>query len=356
MKLPGKVSTAILPTPTHKLARVSEISKSDVYIKRDDMTGLAFGGNKLRKLDYIVKYCLDNGYTAVMTFGGNQTNHGRLTAAACAKFGLKSIILTSGKPPVEMSGNLTLDRILGCEVAFFDTADMIQRNLSLPKAEQIAAYLKFRDDCVQNIVDRYKAQGDKVYVLPIGGHTEEGVIGYFDCVAEIMAQEKEMGLEFDYVVVGNGSGGTLAGLLLGKKYYNPKFEIIGINISDKTDEENWKTLSLANKASEKFEIPATIEPSDVYMATNDYTGIGYNVPDAETREAIEKMARLEGILCDPCYSGKVAMGLFDLVEKEIIPAGSKVLFLHTGGTPAIYTTVHHKEFEKELWKDIVVFN
>ncbi len=310
MRLPAKVETAILPTPTRKLERLSkEYGKAEIYIKRDDMTGLAFGGNKLRKLDYIIKHAIDEGYTAVLTFGGNQTNHGRLTAAACAKFGLKSIILTSGKPPKTMSGNLTLDRILDCEVAFFDTEDLIKRNLSLPMEEQVSAYLKFRDDCVQDIIKRYAEKGEKVYVLPIGGHTEEGTIGYFECVKEILEDEKKLGVKFDYIVVGNGSGGTLAGLTLGCKYYNADFKVIGVNISTKTDEEIAKTLEIANKASEKFDIGITVSTDDIYKTTNDYTAVGYNIPDPETRDAIMQMARLEGIMCDPCYSGKVAMGL-----------------------------------------------
>ncbi len=356
MPFPPKVHTAILPTPLYKMERLTaQVGKANMYIKRDDMTGLAFGGNKLRKLDYIIKHCLDNGYTTVMTHGGQQTNHGRLTAAACAKYGLKCIIVVSGTAPEHMSGNLVLDKILGAEVVFLDMSRFLTENAHRPKEDQIKDYLAIKKGFVKEVVDRYEAQGDKVYDLPVGGHTLEGNLGYVEFVGELLEQQKQMGVNFDYVVTGNGSGGTLAGMVLGAKYFNANFKIIAANIAEKTDAENQHYLDSANETSEKYDLGVKVSLEDLHLSCNDHCGVGYNIPDEKTREVIYRLARTEGIMTDPCYSGKTFSAFLSLVENEVIPKDANAVYVHTGGTPGIYTQEHLLAMEKEIWVENTSF-
>ncbi len=352
--LQKRVNTGFLPTPLHKLKRLSQsIGKAELFIKRDDLTGLAAGGNKLRKLDYIMHDALKQGCNTVLTFGGVQTNHGRLTAAAAAKFGLKSIIMVYGIPPLEISGNLLLDRILGSEVVFMDTTELRQEIAGKSYGEVVKAYQDFRESCVHSIVNSEVYAGDKIYEVPIGGHSIIGTYGYIAAVKEIMEQLTEMNECLDYLVVSNGSGGTFAGLWLGAKIFQAPFEVIGINVSSKSENETQHLVEHINEVAAHLgvEIRADIDDLCLY---NDYIGEGYNVPDSETRKAIYKLAQLEGILVDPCYTGKGLRGFIDLVETEIIPNSKKAMFVHTGGTPGVNTKEHLEEFNKELWADPVV--
>ncbi len=346
-----KVQTAILPTPLHKMDNLTkQVGMGDLYIKRDDMTGLAMGGNKLRKLDYVIKYCLDNGYTTVLTHGGPQTNHGRLTAAACAKYGLKCALFLMGKKEDYMSGNQVLDRMLGADIYFSDMSRYLTENKDKPFDVQVAEYKEIRASWVDEVIAKYEAQGEKVYNLPVGGHTPEGVLGYVDCVEEIMEQMKAQNLTIDYMVVGNGSGGTLAGVLLGAKYHKAPFKIIAANISKKSEKEMQEVIEYANKTSEIFEMGVTVTTEDLHHYCNEYVGVGYNIPDEETRKTMYRLASAEGILTDPCYSGKSFASFLGLVEKgEIIPKGASAVFLHTGGTPGIYTKEHLDAMQEELW-------
>ncbi len=352
MKKIEKVQTAILPTPLHKMENLTkQVGLGDLYIKRDDMTGFAMGGNKLRKLDYVVKYCLDNGYTTILTQGGPQTNHGRLTAAACAKYGLKCILFLLGKPSDYMSGNQVLDRMMGADIYYSDMSRYLSENKDKPFDVQVKEYKEIKNGWVKEVVDKYEANGEKVYDLPIGGHTLEGVLGYVDCVEEVMEQMKTQNIKIDYLVVGNGSGGTLSGLLLGAKYHNAPFKIISANISKKSDKEMQGIVDFANQTSEKFDMGVTVTLEDLHYTCNDHVGPGYNVPDEETRKVMYRLASAEGILTDPCYTGKSFASFLDLVEKgEVIPKGSSAVFLHTGGVPGIYTKEHLDAMQEELWK------
>lgn len=350
-----KVNTCFLPTPLHKLENISkDIKDYNIYMKRDDMTGIGLGGNKLRKLDYIIKKALDEGYTTLLTYGGIQTNHGRLTAAAAAKFGMKCIIMSYGLPPEEMSGNIVLDRILGAEVVFMDTTT-IRKNAENMKYEDIVnEYKSLKKRATRDMVKKYEEAGEKVYIVEIGGHSKEGLLGYFDCVKEINDQVDTLGIELDYVVVGNGSGGTLGGLLLGKKYYNSKFSIVASNISAKNDVEINELIEFCNETSKYYDMGVSVSNSDFYY-TNSYIGTGYNIPDKDTRDVIEYLASKEGILVDPCYTGKSFRGLLGLIDEGYFKKGSNILFIHTGGTPGIWTDEHLVEFSNDLWKNIKVY-
>lgn len=349
---PKKVQTAILPTPLYKLDNLSSQLKSNVYIKRDDLTGMAFGGNKLRKLDYLVKEAKDAGYTTLMTFGGTQTNHGRQTAAVACKYGMKSIIIANmndSKPPEELSGNLLLDKILGCDVIFMDMSSINnhKENKEPHKIKEETA--KLRKVVAKKVIEMYEAKGEKVYEMPAGGSTTTGVLGYFDCVEEIMTQLKEQKIDINYIVCSSGSNGTYAGLWLGTKYYNAPFKVIGCSVSPYSWQNNINMANLINETSERFKLGIHAKPEDLTIL-GDYSGIAYDVPDDNTFNTIYRLARTEGLFVDPCYTGKGFTGLLDLIESEKIPADSNVLFIHTGGVPGLYSEQHIKKFNQQIWK------
>ena len=354
MNKPNKVETAILPTPLHRLNNISEDLGVNLYIKRDDLTGYGIGGNKLRKLDYLVKKALDEGYTTLLTFGGPQTNHGRLTATAAAKYGMKCIIMVYGKKEDYMTGNLVLDRILGAEVVFMDTTDLREKAKGKPYKEVAALYREIKFRSTRTIIRKYEEQGEKVFSIQIGGHSMEGLMGYFDCVNEFETQAKDMNIDFEYVITGNGSGGTLGGLALGKKYYKKDWKLIGINVSDKNEEGYNMLIDFLNKTSEEYDMGIEIT-SDDFTENNDYTGIDYNVPDKETRDAIYYMAQKEGILLDPCYTGKSFLGVLGLIKSGKISKNANVLYIHTGGAPGIWSDNHLEAFNNDLWTDITEF-
>lgn len=351
MKKIEKVNTCFLPSPLHKLNNVSKDLDLNVYIKRDDMTGTGLGGNKLRKLDYIVKKAMDEGYTTLLTYGGAQTNHGRLTAAAASKFGLKSIIMCYGKKSDYMSGNLLLDKIMGTEVAFIDTTDVREKAKGKSYDEVVELYRIKKQEATNAVTKKYTDNGEKVYIIEIGGHSKEGILGYFEATKEILDQSKEMGVTFDYVITGNGSGGTLGGLLLGKRYYNASYKIIAANVSKKEEIEFDKLIDFCNETSNHYEMGVAVSKED-FDYTNDYIGIGYNEPDNDTRNAIMYLASKEGIFTDPCYTGKSFNALLGLAKQGKLKPNSNVLYIHTGGVPGLWTEEHEKAFNEDLWTDI----
>ena len=348
-----KVQTGFFPTPLHKLENLSRELKSNVFIKRDDLSGLGFGGNKLRKLDYLVKEAKDNGYTTLMTFGGVQTNHGRQTAAVACKYGMKSIIIANMKseqPPENLSGNLLLDQILGCDVIFMDMASIQEHAEGKPPHVIKEETARLRKAVAKKVIELYEAKGEKVYEMPAGGSTPLGTLGYFNAVKEIMQQLEEMQQKIDYVVCSSGSNGTFAGLWLGAKYYHAPFQVIGSTVSPYSKENNVKMAALINEASEKFELGIHAEPEELDIRGS-YWGVGYDVPDDKTFETIYRLARTEGLFVDPTYTGKGFTALLDLIETEEIPAGSNVLFIHTGGLPALFSEQHAKKFTEDLWRN-----
>lgn len=350
---PLKAAAAILPTPLYKLENLSAQLKSDVYIKRDDMTGMAFGGNKLRKLDYLVQEAKDAGYTTLLTFGGTQTNHGRQTAAVACKYGMKSVIIANmydDAPPQSLSGNLLLDKILGCDVVFMDMAS-INRNKENKQPHEIKQEIaKLRKAVAKKVIEMYEAKGEKVYEMPAGGSTTTGVLGYFDCVEEILEQMKQKELKIDYVVCSSGSNATYAGLWLGAKYYHAPFKVIGCTVNAYSWQYNVNMANLINATSDRFDLGVHAEPEDITLL-GDYCGTAYDVPDEKTFENIYRLARSEGLFVDPCYTGKGFTGMMDLIETEKIPAGSNVLFIHTGGTPGLYSAQHVEMFNRQLWEN-----
>lgn len=344
-----KVNIGFFPTPLHEMKNLTaKLNKARLLIKRDDLTGIGFGGNKLRKLDYIVKDALDGGYTTLLTYGGPQTNHGRLTAAAAARFGLKSIIMCYGQAPKKATGNLILDRILGAELCFMDTTEVRK----LPKDQIVAGYHKLRVDSTSKMIAKYEARGERVYIVPIGGHSQLGTLGYVEAAKEIMEQLVLNSFSADYLVVGLGSGGTFAGLYLGAKYYQAPFEVIGVSVSPIEKDKLAQLSEFINQVSKTFDMGITCQKKDLWIET-DFSGQGYNIPDQKTREYLYLLAQTEGIFVDPCYTGKIFRGFVDLVKSQKIPADKTAIFLHTGGQPGIFTEEHLDAMQVELWRDQV---
>lgn len=343
----GYVNTPLeaLPTLTKELGHGGTL-----YIKRDDLTGLALGGNKARKLDYIVQYALENGYTALMTFGGTQTNHGRLTVAAAIRYGLKPILILKGKKPETMSGNILLDRLMGADMYFVDTSAAD----ALPEAEREAAKKRFVDECAQKVMDDYARRGEKVLSIPVGGQTVIGSAGYVQAVPEIMRQMKEQNADIRYLVVGYGSTGTFAGLWAGARYYNAPFEVIGIPIEPDYRPVQ-ETVDFINELSRTFDMGFTCTAEDLHIEYGEgehfYGGIGYNEPDHVTQRYIELLARTEAIFLDPCYTGKVFHGFTELVKNGIIPHDANAVFVHTGGAPGLWTQEQLDSMQELFWSD-----
>jgi 1-aminocyclopropane-1-carboxylate deaminase/D-cysteine desulfhydrase-like pyridoxal-dependent ACC family enzyme len=343
-----KVDVGIRNTPIEYMPYMTEYLKgAELYIKRDDLSGLALGGNKTRKLDYIVKYALNNGYTTLMTYGGVQTNHGRLTVAAAKKFGLKSILVLKGAKPDYMSGNILLDRLMGTEMYFVDTS-----SLDGPDKDKKAK--EFLRECAEKIIADKERQGEKVLDIPVGGQTIIGAAGYIQAAKEIMEQTEKMGISPDYVVCGYGSTGTFSGLWAGAKHYNAPFKVIGIPIEP--DYVNPKeTAEFINQISKfyGFGFKCGAEDLDIEAGPKDepYGGTGYNLPDEVTWEFVKLMAEKEAVILDPCYTGKVFHGFADLVKSGKIEKNKTALFVNTGGSPGLWGKEQLDFANGLFWKD-----
>ena len=343
------VPAGYLNTPLEYMpALTKKLGRGKLYIKRDDMTGLALGGNKARKLNYIVQYALENGYTALMTFGGVQTNHGRLTVAAAIRYGLKPILVLKGAKPDYMSGNLLLDRLMGSDIRFVDTTAAE----SLPEPERSRVKQEYLDKCTAEIIAEYEARGDKVLSVPVGGQTVVGSAGYVQAIPEIMRQMEEQGIQAKHLVVGYGSTGTFAGLWAGAKYYNAPFEVLGIPIEPdyRPTEE---TAAFINQLSDTFEMGFHCRAEDLHLeygqGENFYGGVGYNEPDPITQQYIQLLAETEAIFVDPCYTGKVFHGFVDLARQGKLDDGA--IFLHTGGAPGLWSEEHLDDMQARFWSD-----
>lgn len=337
---------SIYPTPLELMPNLTRhLNAQSLYIKRDDLTGLAFGGNKTRKLDYIVADALNRGFDTLLTYGGVQTNHGRITAAAAAKFGMKSILMCYGRKSDYASGNLILDRMLGAEIVYMDTSDI--RNSALPKEEMIAAYQALKKRATDFIVSKYEAAGHKVMIIPIGGHSELGTLGYVQAIPELMRQMEMQNVRARHLVVGYGSTGTFAGLWLGAKYYRAPLEVIGAAVSPNPNDLN-ATADFINKVSQLYGLGVRCSVDELQLDTS-CVGSGYNEPDAQTRKMMYLLAQQEAIFLDPCYTGKSFGSFVNLANSGAIGKDAPAIYWHTGGTPAIWTREHLDAMQAELW-------
>jgi len=334
-----KVSFLNSPTPLEYLENISKELGVEFYIKRDDLTNLGMGGNKLRKLEYILHEAQKNGATRLLTVGGVQTNHGRLTAAVATKYGLKCTIAMIGDYPGELSANLLLDRIMGADI-------VLKNNDGRAEPEQY-------DDLVKKLMKEYEEQGEKVYYIPMGGSDDVGFLGYYECAMELTEQANAMGIGDARVFAATGSIGTFMGLYCGLKNEKSTLNCTGIAISPFGEYKEGCLLKLFREVKEKYGLNITAELSD-FDIERDYVRDGYNMPSKEVREAIYLMARKEAILLDPCYTGKCFAGMLDMIREGKITPGEKIILIHTGGTLALYTKHHRIEFEKELIEGVKI--
>jgi len=319
-----KADLAQLPTPVHHLKNFSQrFDDLEVWIKRDDLTGLEGGGNKTRKLEYLVGDAIASGCDMLVTIGAIQSNHTRQTAAAAAKCGLKCALLHFGwtedaGPPYRATGNILLSHIMGAELYVDDTPRPIEDQGPL---EEFCAHLQ--------------SLGHRPYLIP-GGASEHrlGSFGYVNCAAEIVKQCQETGMSFDYLVHCTGSSSTQAGLLAGFAALGVKVQVIGIADDNETSIKMKRVLQLANETLEELGLAARVNSDDVIVLSVDQNV--YGKADEETRDAIRLFAETEGLIADPVYEEKAVRGLLRLATEGYFERGSKILLMHLGGSPAIH--------------------
>jgi len=312
MNIP-RVRFAHLPTPIEELPRLSAtLGGPRILVKRDDQTGLAFGGNKTRKLEFLVADAQEQGAKMMISAGAIQSNHCRQTAAAAAKFGFECVLVLTGDMPQKPSANLLMDELFGAKIVnVLDRAD--------------------RDRVLKETFDKAISDGKKPYLVPYGGSSTTGAMGYAFAMEEVMKQD----VHADWIVFGTSSGGTHAGLVLGQRVFRYKGKVLGISIDESEEWLKTHISALASDASEKLGKRINFMPDDV-LATDQYCKAGYGVLTDAEREAVRLFASNEGLLLDPVYTGRAAAGLIDLIRKGFFKKGESVLFWHTGGQPALF--------------------
>ena len=318
-EFPQRMKLAKTPTPIEKLEQVTRMFEGpQIYMKRDDLTGLVTTGNKIRKLEFLLAEAVEQGADYVITCGGIQSNHARTTAAAAAKLGLQThLILRNGQSPV-LEGNLFLDRLLGAEVEYVTPEDY----------EQIDELMAQRAEALQE-------QGHRPYIIPEGGSNELGTLGYVLAARELAEQLRERKLRVDHIVTAVGSGGTYAGLLLGKFLYDLPAQIHGINVCDDAAYFRRRVSSLVNRVQKRFGGEVSV-PKEEIRIIDGYVGKGYGLSRAEEIDLIKQVAHLEGIVLDPVYTGKALYGVKDQIRRGRFRADETVLFIHTGGVFGVF--------------------
>jgi len=313
---------AHLPTPLERLDRLSaELGGPEIWIKRDDCTGLSTGGNKTRKLEFLMAEAELEGADMVMTQGATQSNHARQTAAFAAKLGMACHLLLedrtgSNDPNYKENGNVLLDHLHGATTE------------TRPGGADMNAEM-------EAVAERFRAEGRTVYTIPGGGSNPTGALGYVNCAFELMGQLNDRALVVDHIVHATGSAGTQAGLVTGLKACNAQIPLLGIGVRAPRPAQEGNVFALAEKTAEKLGCPGIVAREDV-VANTDYVGEGYGIPTEGGLEAISMFAQLEGILLDPVYSAKGAAGLIDLIRKGRFAKGERIVFLHTGGSAALF--------------------
>jgi D-cysteine desulfhydrase family pyridoxal phosphate-dependent enzyme len=321
------------PTPLRKLERLSaRLGGPEIYVKRDDMTGLAFGGNKSRKLEFIIRDMLEKKTDVVITWAGLQSNWCMQTAAAARTFGIKPVLVLF-KPvdmPATADGNLLLDVILDADIRILQT----EKGRIVKSAQAM--------EVLHEAAQEVRGQGYRPYLVPVGGSLVRGdmdkplgAISYVGSFAEMMEQMRSLYGEPVYVVHATGSGGTQAGLLVGAKALTSGCRILGISVSDPKGPFSDDVLEIAKATDEALGLGLDILPDDV-IVFDEYLGEGYGAVDRSVAEVIRLVFQTEGIVLDPVYTAKAMIGLIDLIKTGFFNPSDKVVFLHTGGTPALF--------------------
>ncbi|MFT7593523.1 MAG: L-cysteate sulfo-lyase [Paracoccaceae bacterium] len=321
-----RIRLAHLPTPLEPLPRLTKLLNGpEIWIKRDDCTGLATGGNKTRKLEYLMAEAQAQGADIILTPGATQSNHARQTVAAAARMGLDcTLLLEEGaafdQQTYRTNGNMLLNTLLGATVE--------QRPPGCDMNAEMAT-----------LADQLRAEGRRPYCIPIGGSNATGALGYANCALELMTQCVALDLNIDHIIHATGSSGTQAGLITGLRAMNSPVGVTGIGVSRPKEVQEENVFTLALQTSDKLGCPGVVSRADV-VANADYIGAGYGLPAADTLAAINLFARAEAILLDPVYTGKGAAGLIDLIRKGQFTKDQRVVFLHTGGAIGLTAYTH----------------
>ena len=320
MNIP-RLRFAHLPTPVEALPRLSaQLGGPQLLVKRDDQTGLAFGGNKTRKLEFLVADAQAQGADLLITGGAAQSNHCRQTAAAAAKFGLACTLVLAGAPPARPSANLLLDLLLGATLVW-----------TTPDA---------RDETMIRVAEEARIAGRVPYLIPYGGSNEIGALGYVFAMEELLRQD----IQPDWIVVASSSGGTQAGLVVGARLFGYQGRILGISIDKPEVELSQKIVAdLATRTARKLGESLTFTQADI-LVNDSYLGQGYGILSHREIEAIQIFARTEGLFLDPVYTARAAAGLLDLIRQGFFKSDETVLFWHTGGTPALFADKYALRF------------
>ena len=314
-----RLKFAHLPTPIEALPRLSEfLNGPRLLVKRDDQTGLAFGGNKTRKLEFLIAEAQTQGADMLVTAGALQSNHCRQTAAAAAKFGFECILVLVGEPPTQVSANLLLDQLFGASIIWTEKSR--------------------RDTVLKKTFEKAVAQGRKPYLVPYGGSNPTGALGYAFAMEEFIGQN----VDVDWIIFASSSGGTQAGLVLGARHFGYPGKVFGISVDEPQRDLQVRVAKLASETSERFG-PRIDFVADEILVNADYCASGYGVLTEAECEAIRLFAKYEGLLLDPVYTGRAAAGLVDLIRKGFFKKDETVLFWHTGGQPALFAEKYQSE-------------
>ena len=327
-----RVSLGHLNTPLEPMPRLSaHLGGPTLWVKRDDCTGLATGGNKTRKLEFLMADAQAQGADTVITQGATQSNHARQTAAAAARLGMRCVVLLEDRtgnrdPAYELSGNVFLERLMGAPVTTYSAAtDM--------------------NAAMETVANELRAAGGKPYIIPGGGSTPIGALGYVDCAMEIVTQANARSLPIDCVVHATGSAGTQAGLVVGFEGMHSGIDVLGIGVRVPREAQEANVYKLACATADKLGMSGVVQRERV-VANCDYVGEGYGKPTPGMIDAVSLVAKTEGLVLDPVYSGKGMAGLIDLIARGHFKRGQNVVFVHTGGSAALFG--YMKDFDAKL--------
>jgi D-cysteine desulfhydrase family pyridoxal phosphate-dependent enzyme len=333
-----KVDLIHSPTPIQKLENLTEeLGGPEIYMKRDDLTGLAFGGNKSRKLEFIIPDVLEKGADVIITWASLQSNWCLQTAAAARRFGITPLLVLfkTYELPEEFDGNLLLDYILEADIKIKEAE--WGKVVSLEDVDEVLKEVKFE----------VEEGGHTPYVAPIGGSMvwgsmkePLGAISYAQAFAEMIEQTETLGFQPDFVVHASGSGGTQAGLVVGAKALTPDTKVLGISVSEEKDPFSRDVYTIAQETEQALDVDIALNKEADIHVLDEYLGEGYGIVTRDVSETIRQVSVKEGIFLDPVYTGKAMTGLFDLVKKGTIKKEDKVVFFHTGGTAALFPNKH----------------
>jgi L-cysteate sulfo-lyase len=318
-----RLHLAHLPTPLEPMPRISEhLGGPSLWIKRDDCTGLSSGGNKTRKLEFLMADAVERGADTIITQGATQSNHARQSCAAAARLGLESHILLEDRTGYHdeayaYNGNVLLDQLHGATISLRPAGSDMNAEMEL-------------------LAQRLRDDGRKPYVIPGGGSNETGALGYVNAAFEMTHQANERSLRIDHLVHATGSAGTQAGLVVGMQAVNAGIPVYGVSVRAPKAKQEENVFGLAQRTLDFMGLAQSLVPRDSVVANSDYVGDGYGLPTDSMVEAVKMLAHYEGILLDPVYSGKGFAGLIDLVRKGHFKKGENVVFLHTGGSVSLF--------------------